>query len=151
MGAMTRLGELGLTLPEVPTPGGAYVPYVHEGDLVYTSGQLPMVEGSIAATGKLGAEVTTERGAELATICALNILAIGNEVAPDLDGLRVVKVTVFVASDPSFTEQAKVANGASELFSAVLGDAGQHARSAVGMAALPRDSPVEVEALLSLG
>lgn len=141
-----RLEELGLTLPEVVAPLAAYVPAVRTGNLVYTSGQLPVVQGKLAATGKLGAEVTTEQGAELARVCALNALAALKSEAGDLAKVvRVVKVVVFVASDPSFTDQPKVGNGASELLAEVLGDAGRHARSAVGVASLPLDAPVEVE------
>ncbi|MFG2071994.1 Enamine deaminase RidA, house cleaning of reactive enamine intermediates, YjgF/YER057c/UK114 family [Nonomuraea maritima] len=141
-----RLEELGLTLPEVVAPLAAYVPAVRTGNLVYTSGQLPVVQGKLAATGKLGAEVTTEQGAELARVCALNALAaLKSEVGDLAKVVRVVKVVVFVASDPSFTDQPKVGNGASELLAEVLGDAGRHARSAVGVASLPLDAPVEVE------
>ena len=150
MSANDRLVELGLTLPEVTTPGGAYRPYVRTGDLVFTAGQLPLVAGEIAGTGRLGTDVSTQKGAELARIAALNVLAIAAEAAGTLDRVRVVKVTVFVASDPGFTEQARVADGASRLFADVLGDRGLHARSAVGMASLPRNSPVEVEAVLEL-
>jgi enamine deaminase RidA (YjgF/YER057c/UK114 family) len=141
-----RLAELGLTLPEVPAPVAAYVPAVRTGDLVYTSGQLPLVDGKPAGTGKLGAGVTTEQGAELARVCALNALAALKSQIGDLQRVvRIVKVVVFVASDPSYTDQPKVGNGASELLGAVLGEKGRHARSAVGVAALPLDAPVEVE------
>ncbi|TDD49347.1 RidA family protein [Nonomuraea terrae] len=142
-----RLTELGLTLPEVVAPLAAYVPAVRTGDLVYTSGQLPMVEGKLALTGKLGAEVTTEQGAELARVCALNALAAVKAEVGDLARVvRVVKVVVFVAGDPAFTDQPKVGNGASELLVQALGDVvGKHARSAVGVASLPLDAPVEVE------
>jgi enamine deaminase RidA (YjgF/YER057c/UK114 family) len=141
-----RLAELGLTLPQVPAPVAAYVPAVRTGDLVYTSGQVPLVEGRLAGTGKLGAGLTTEQGAELARICALNALAALKSEIGDLERVvRIVKVVVFVASDPSFTDQPKVGNGASELLGAVLGDKGKHARSAVGVASLPLDAPVEVE------
>ncbi|HEX4812320.1 MAG TPA: RidA family protein [Nonomuraea sp.] len=141
-----RLAALGLTLPQVPAPVAAYVPAVRTGDLVYTSGQVPLVEGKVAATGKLGAGISTEQGAELARVCALNALAALKSEIGDLGRVvRIVKVVVFVASDPSFTDQPKVGNGASELLSAVLGHRGKHARSAVGVAALPLDVPVEVE------
>lgn len=141
-----RLAELGLTLPEVPKPVAAYVPAVRTGNLVYTSGQVPLVEGKLAATGKLGADLTTEEGAGLARICALNALAaLKSEVGDLLRVVRIVKVVVFVASDPAFTDQPKVGNGASELLGEVLGEAGKHARSAVGVASLPLDAPVEVE------
>jgi enamine deaminase RidA (YjgF/YER057c/UK114 family) len=141
-----RLAELGLTLPEVPKPVAAYVPAVRTGNLVYTSGQVPLVDGKLAGTGKLGADLTTEQGAELARICALNALAAVKSEVGDLSRVvRIVKVVVFVASDPAFTDQPKVGNGASELLGAVLGEAGKHARSAVGVASLPLDAPVEVE------
>jgi len=146
-----RLAELGLTLPAVAAPLAAYVPAVRTGDLVFTSGQLPLVEGRLTATGKVGAEVSPDTAVECARLAALNALA---AVAAEVGGLegvaRVVKVVVFVASDPGFTGQAQVANGASELIGSVLGDAGRHARSAVGMAVLPLDSPVEVELVVEV-
>ena len=145
-GAAARLAELGLALPAVATPVAAYVPAVKTGNYVYTSGQLPLVEGKLQGTGKLGDSVTVEEGAALARICALNALAAAADAAGGLDAIvRIVKVTCFVSSDPSFTGQAQVANGASELLIEILGDAGRHARSAVGMAVLPLDTPVEVE------
>lgn len=141
-----RLAELGLSLPEVAAPVAAYVPAVVDGDHVLTSGQLPFVEGSLPATGKVGAEVTPEQAAELARTCALNALAAAKSVLGDLDRIeQVVKVVGFVASDPAFTGQPAVVNGASEFLGEVLGEAGVHARSAVGVAVLPMDSPVEVE------
>jgi enamine deaminase RidA (YjgF/YER057c/UK114 family) len=144
--ASQRLGELGLTLPPVAPPVAAYVPAVRSGSHVYTSGQLPLVDGKLQGTGKLGAALTTEDGAALARVAALNALAAVASVAGGIDAIvRIVKVTCFVASAPSFTGQAQVANGASELLLEVFGDAGRHARSAVGMAVLPLDSPVEVE------
>lgn len=141
-----RLAALGLTLPEVATPQAAYVPAVRTGDYIYTAGQLPIVDGLLLATGKVGTEVDPAYAAELARICALNALAAAASVAGGLDGIRrIVKVTGFVASDPGFTGQAQVVNGASELLISVFGDDGRHARSAIGMAVLPRDAPVEVE------
>ncbi|GAA3247868.1 RidA family protein [Nonomuraea helvata] len=141
-----KIAELGLTLPEVPAPAGAYVPAVRTGNLVYTSGQVPFVDGKLQRTGKVGADLTTEEGAEQARICALNALAVLKAEVGDLRKVvRVVKVVVFVASDPAFTEHPKVGNGASELLAEVLGEPGRHARSAVGVAALPLDAPVEVE------
>ncbi|MEU4513525.1 RidA family protein [Nonomuraea wenchangensis] len=141
-----KLTELGLTLPEVVKPVAAYVPAVRTGNLVYTSGQVPIVDGKPAGTGKLGAEVSLEQGYEMARICALNALAaLKAEVGDLMKIVRIVKVVVFVASDPSFTDQPKVGNGASELLGEVLGEAGKHARSAVGVAALPLNVPVEVE------
>ncbi|WP_018506296.1 RidA family protein [Parafrankia discariae] len=141
-----RLAELGLVLPAVPTPAGAYVPAVRDGDLVWTAGQLPLVAGKLAGTGLVGAEITAERAAELARVCALNALAAAASVAGDLDSIiRIVKVVGFVASAPGFVGQPVVLNGASELLGAVFGTAGLHARSAVGVAALPLGAPVEVE------
>ena len=141
-----NLAKLGLEVPEVAKPVAAYVPALREGNLVYTSGQLPMVAGNLAATGKVGADVTPEQAAELAGTCALNAIAAVKSVVGDLDTVtRVVKVVGFAASDPSFTGQPGVINGASELLGAAFGDAGVHARSAVGVAVLPLDAPVEVE------
>ena len=146
-----RLSELGLTVPEVVPPVAAYVPVVREGDLVFTSGQLPMVDGSLAATGKVGAEVDAETAKSLAETCALNAIAAIKSEIGDLDTVtRVVKVVGFVASDPSFTGQPGVINGASELLVKAFGDKGIHARSAVGVAALPFDAPVEVEVIVSV-
>ena len=136
--AIDRLSELGLQLPPVPTPAAAYRPWVRSGELVLTAGQL-------------GADLTTAEGAAEARTAALNLLAVGAEAFGTLEAFRVVKLVVFVASAEGFTEQHLVANGASELLGAVLGDAGVHARSAVGVAALPLDAPVEVEAILASG
>jgi enamine deaminase RidA (YjgF/YER057c/UK114 family) len=145
-GAAERLAALGLSLPPVATPVAAYVPAVRTGNYVYVSGQLPIVDGKLQATGKVGASVGTEEAAALARVCALNGLAAAAGAAGGLDAItRIVKITCFVASAPSFTGQAQVANGASEFLIQVLGDAGKHARSAIGMAVLPLDSPVEVE------
>jgi enamine deaminase RidA (YjgF/YER057c/UK114 family) len=144
--ASDRLAELGLTLPPVAPPVAAYVPAVRTGGYAYTSGQLPLVDGKLQGTGKVGDGVSAEDAAALARIAVLNALAAAASVAGGLDAIaRIVKVTCFVASAPSFTGQAQVANGASELLIEVFGDAGRHARSAVGMAVLPLDSPVEVE------
>ncbi len=152
MSATERLAELGLTLPPVAAPVAAYVPAVRSGGYVYTSGQLPLVEGKLQGTGKVGDTVAPQEAAGLARIAALNALAAAASVAGGLDAIaRVVKVTCFVASAPAFTGQAQVANGASELLIEVLGDAGRHARSAVGMAVLPLDSPVEVELIAEVG
>ena len=145
-----RLAELDLELPTVVPPVAVYVPAVRSGDLVFTSGQLPMVEGSLPAVGKVGALVTPEQAKELARTCALNALA-AIEALVGLDSVvRVVKVVGFVASTPDFTGQPAVVNGASELLGDVFGDAGQHARSAVGVAALPLDAPVEVELVVEV-
>ncbi|WP_405726960.1 RidA family protein [Streptomyces sp. NBC_01537] len=146
-----RLAELGLTLPGVVAPLAAYVPAVRSGVYVFTSGQLPMVDGKLALTGKVGAEVSPEDAKELARTCALNGLAAVKSVIGDLDRIkRVVKVTGFVASAPDFTGQPGVVNGASELLGEVLGPKGVHARSAVGVAVLPLDAPVEVELQVEL-
>jgi enamine deaminase RidA (YjgF/YER057c/UK114 family) len=141
-----RLAALGLTLPEVTRPLAAYVPAVRTGNFVYTAGQLPVVEGQLLATGKVGADVGATEAAALARTCALNALAAAASVSGGLSGIkRIVKVTGFVASATDFTGQAQVVNGASELLLEVFGEAGRHARSAVGMAVLPLDAPVEVE------
>ncbi|MEU2606772.1 RidA family protein [Streptomyces albus] len=146
-----KLAELGLTLPETATPAGAYVPALCTGPYVYTAGQLPLVSGTLPTTGKVGAEVTPEEAKDLARTAALNALAAVKSVAGDLDRVaRVVKVTGFVASAPDFTGQPGVINGASELLGEVLGDKGVHARSAVGVAVLPLDAPVEVELQVEL-
>ncbi|MEI2827801.1 MAG: RidA family protein [Dermatophilaceae bacterium] len=149
-----RLADLGLTVPAVAAPVAAYVPAMREGDLVFTSGQLPFADGALAATGKVGEGdglVDPARAKELAQLCALNAIAAIKGVVGDLDTVtRVVKVVGFVASDPSFVGQPGVINGASELLGAAFGEAGVHARSAVGVAALPLDAPVEVEVIVSV-
>lgn len=143
-----RLSELGIDLPEVVVPLAAYVPAVRTGNLVYTSGQLPMVGGKLPHTGKVGAEVSPEDGHALARICALNALAAVDALVGLDTVTRVVKVVGFVASAPSFNGQPAVVNGASELLGEVFGDAGAHARSAVGVSELPLDAPVEVELIV---
>ncbi|TDC13264.1 RidA family protein [Streptomyces sp. 8K308] len=146
-----RLAELGLELPPLVPPVAAYVPAVRTGPYVYTSGQVPLVNGALPAAGKVGAEVDPERAKELAGVCALNALAAVKSVVGDLDRVaRVVKVLGFVASAPDFTGQPQVVNGASELLGEVFGERGQHARSAVGVAVLPLDAPVEVEIQVEL-
>jgi enamine deaminase RidA (YjgF/YER057c/UK114 family) len=151
-----RLAELGLSVPEVPRPVAAYQPAVRDGNLVFTSGQLPMVSGALVRTGKVGTggtegEVSPEDAKVLAQTCALNAIAAVRAVIGDLDKVtRVVKVVGFVASHPSFTGQPGVVNGASELLGKAFGDAGVHARSAVGVAVLPLDAPVEVELIVSV-
>jgi enamine deaminase RidA (YjgF/YER057c/UK114 family) len=146
-----RIAELGLTLPEVVPPLASYQPAVQSGVYVYTSGQLPMVAGKLPVTGKVGAEVTPEEAKQLAATCALNALAAVKSVAGDLDRIkRVVKVVGFVASAADFTGQPAVINGASELLGEILGEKGVHARSAVGVAVLPLDAPVEVEVQVEL-
>ncbi|MPZ26842.1 MAG: RidA family protein [Micromonosporaceae bacterium] len=145
-----RLAELGLTLPAVTPPVAAYVPAVRSGSYVYVSGQLPMADGALLATGKVGAEVSPEQARELAARCALNALAAVESLVGLGTVVRVVKVTGFVASAPGFTGQPGVINGASELFGQVFGEAGQHARSAVGVAELPLGAPVEVEVIVEV-
>ncbi|WP_372594804.1 RidA family protein [Actinotalea sp.] len=150
-----RLAELGITLPAVAAPVAAYVPAVRTGNYVWTSGQLPFVDGALVATGKVGTgpgHVSPEAAAGLARVAALNALAAVVEQAGSLDRVaRVVKVVGYVASDPSFTGQPGVVNGASELIGEVFGAVGVHARSAVGVAVLPLDAPVEIELVVELG
>ncbi len=144
-----RLAELGITSPEVAAPVAAYVPATVSGQWVFTAGQLPFVDGSLPATGKVGAEVSAERAAELAGIAVLNALAAVKSAIGSLDRVtRIVKVTGFVASDPSFSGQPAVMNGASTLLGDIFGDIGVHSRSAVGVAVLPLDAPVEVELIV---
>jgi enamine deaminase RidA (YjgF/YER057c/UK114 family) len=141
-----RLAELGLTLPPVATPQAAYVPAVRTGAYVYVSGQVPVVDGKLPATGKVGAEVSPADAAGLARICGLNAIAAAAAAAGGLDRIRrIVKVVGFVASAPGFNGQPLVVNGASELLIEVFGEEGRHARSAIGVAELPLDAPVEVE------
>ena len=149
-----RLSELGLTVPEVAAPVAAYVPALRNGNLVFTSGQLPMRDGNLEATGKVGdgqGLVPAADAKDLAALCALNAIAAIKSVVGDLEKVtQVVKVVGFVASDPGFTGQPAVINGASELLGTAFGDKGTHARSAVGVAALPLDAPVEVEVTVSV-
>ena len=141
-----RLAALGLTLPPVAAPGGAYVPAVRAGQFIYTAGQIPTVDGKLPATGKVGDQVTTEDAAGMARTCALNALAAAASAAGGLERIRrIVKITGFVASAPGFAGQPQVINGASELLIEVFGEDGKHARSAIGVAELPLDAPVEVE------
>lgn len=147
-----NLDRLGLALPRTATPLGAYRPAVRDGEHILTSGQLPMKDGAPVTIGRVGAGVSTEDAAAAARQCALNAIAAAAAVAGGVDALsRVVKVTGFVNSDPSFTDQALVLNGASELMGEVFGEAGIHARSAVGVAALPLGVPVEVEVMFRAG
>ncbi|WP_392543293.1 RidA family protein [Oryzobacter telluris] len=153
MGAVEdRLAALGLTVPDVVPPVAAYVPAVLDGSRVYVSGQVPVVDGVLLESGHVGdgpGQVSPARAKELAQVCALNAIAAIKSVVGDLDAVeRVVKVVGFVASDPSFTGQPGVVNGASELFRSAFGEAGVHARSAVGVAALPLGAPVEVEVIV---
>ena len=151
MSVEQRLSELGLRLPSLPKPVAAYIPAVVTGNLVYTSGQLPFVDGKLLGAGKVGAEVSPEDAAEYAKTCALNALAAAESVIGSLDRVtRIVKVVGFVASAPGFTGQPGVVNGASELLGEIFGEPGQHARSAVGVAVLPLDAPVEVELILEI-
>ena len=150
MGFHARLRELGYELPGVAKPLASYVPAVRVGDQVWTSGQLPLVEGALPVSGKVGAEVTTEQAQEQARIAALNALAaIDAEVGLD-NVSRVVKIVGFVASDPAYADQPVVINGASDFIGEVFGDAGKHARSAVGVAALPKNAPVEIELIVEI-
>jgi enamine deaminase RidA (YjgF/YER057c/UK114 family) len=147
-----RLEQLGVTLPAPAAPVAAYVPCVRTGNLVYVSGQVPLVDGTPSHLGRLGAGVELEEGAAAARTCAINVLAALKAELGELSRVRrVVKVTVFVASEPGFGDQPKVANGASELFGEVFGEAGSHARAAVGVAALPLGVPVEVDAIAEVG
>ncbi len=146
-----RLAHLGHTVPQVAPPVAVYVPAMRTGNLVFTSGQLPLADGALMGTGKVGAGVTPEQAHAMAERCALNAIAAIRAEIGDLDRVtRVVKVVGFVASDPSFTGQPAVVNGASELLGAAFGDAGVHARSAVGVSALPLDAPVEVEVIVEI-
>jgi len=150
-GPLARLTELGLTLPEVVPPVASYLPAVQSGQHVYVSGQLPMADGRLLATGKVGTDVSAEQARELAQRCALNALAAVDSLVGLAQVVKVVKLTGFVASAPGFTGQPGVINGASDLFGAVFGEAGRHARSAVGVAELPLDAPVEVEVIFEVG
>lgn len=145
----TRLIELGLRLPEVPPPAGSYLPAIATGQLVFTSGQLPTTNGTLPETGKVGGSVSPGDAKAYARICLLNALAAAASTIGGLDRVtRVVRIAGFVASDPTFTGQPAVIDGASELLIEIFGEAGRHARSAVGVASLPLDSPVEVELVL---
>jgi enamine deaminase RidA (YjgF/YER057c/UK114 family) len=150
MSPSARLAELGITLPDVVPPLAAYVPAARTGNLVYTAGQLPMEAGSLLQVGKVGAEVTPEGGKALARVCALNALAAVHSLVGIDSVARVIKVVGFVASAPGFNGQPGVINGASELLGEVFGDAGAHARSAVGVSELPLDAPVEVEVIFEV-
>ena len=146
-----RLAELGLSIPEVAKPLAAYIPAVRSGNHVFTSGQLPMREGQLMATGKVGGEVSQEEAVECAQQCALNALAAVNAELGSLSAIkRIVKVVCFVASTPDFTGQPVVANGVSELLGEVFGEIGRHSRSAVGVSVLPLDAPVEVELIVEV-
>jgi len=146
------LKDLGITLPKPAKPVASYEGFIRTGNLVFVSGQIPVVDGKVAVTGKLGAGVSLEDGQKAARLCAINVLAQLNEATGhDLSKVtRVVKVTGFVAATPDYTDVPKVVNGASDLFAAVFGDRGKHARAAVGVAVLPLDSSVEVEAIVEV-
>jgi len=151
MATSTRLIEMGLALPEVAAPLASYIPAQRSGNMVYTSGQLPLVDGELIATGKVGADVDQETAIECARVCALNALAAIVSVVGDIDRVtQVVKVVGFVASAPDFTGQPAIINGTSDLLGEIFGEAGVHARSAVGVAALPKDAPVEVEMIVEI-
>jgi enamine deaminase RidA (YjgF/YER057c/UK114 family) len=150
-GPEERLAEMGLAVPEVAKPVAAYVPAVRTGNYVFTSGQLPLRSGELLATGKVGGEVTVDSAVECAQQCALNAIAAVKAEIGDLAKVkRIVKVVAFIASTPEFVGQPQIANGASELFGTVFGDAGIHARSAVGVAALPLNAPVEIELIVEV-
>jgi enamine deaminase RidA (YjgF/YER057c/UK114 family) len=145
-----RLAQMGLELPPVVPPAGVYVPAVRSGSYVYTSGQVPLVDGELAVTGRVGADISLEDAKQAARICALNALAAVASIVGIDEVKRVVKVVGFVNSDPDFSSQPQVVNGASELLGAVFGEAGRHARSAIGVAALPLGAPVEVELVVEV-
>jgi enamine deaminase RidA (YjgF/YER057c/UK114 family) len=151
MNASARLEQLGIALPELVAPLASYVPAVRTGNLVYTSGQLPITDGKLAGSGKVGAEVSPEDAKAMARICALNALAAVNSLVGIDAVTRVVKVVGFVASASGFNGQPGVVNGASDLFAEVFGEQGAHARSAVGVSELPLDAPVEVELIVEVG
>jgi enamine deaminase RidA (YjgF/YER057c/UK114 family) len=146
-----RLSDLGVTLPAAAAPAGSYVPFTRTGNLVYTAGQLPLKDGKLQVTGLLGRGVDVAAGQEAAKLCAINVLAQAKAAIGDLEKIRrLVKITVFVASAPDFTEQHLVANGASDFLVEVLGEPGRHARAAVGTASLPLNAAVEVEAIIEV-
>lgn len=146
-----RLGDLGVTLPEAAAPAANYVPFAQSGDLLFTAGQLPLKDGKLHVTGLLGRDVDTAAGREAAKLCAINILAQAKAALGDLEKIvRLVKITVFVASSPDFTEQHLVANGASDFLAEAIGERGKHARSAVGVASLPLNAAVEIEAVIEV-
>lgn len=148
----TRLSEMGIVLPQAAAPAASYLPYAETGKLLLTAGQLPLKDGSLIATGLLGRDLDTTGGQDAARQCAINVLAQAKAAAGSLENIKsIVKITVFVASTPDFTEQHLVANGASELLAEALGETGKHARSAVGVASLPLNAPVEIEAILEIG
>ncbi len=149
--AEQRLSALGIELPKAAAPAANYVPFMRTGNLLFTAGQLPLNAGHLIATGLLGQDLDATKGQEAARQCAINILAQAKAALGDLENIaKIVKITVFVASTPDFTTHHLVANGASDLLVAVLGDRGKHARSAVGVASLPLNAPVEIEAIIEV-
>jgi enamine deaminase RidA (YjgF/YER057c/UK114 family) len=151
MGAEATLRELGIVLPDPPEPVASYIPWVLNGDLIFVSGQLPARDGGLPRTGLVGQDLTVEEAAEEARFCALNVLAQLRVAAGSLDNIeRVVRLGVFVASAPGFTSQPAVANGASDLMREIFGEAGRHARAAVGVSSLPLGAPVEIDAIAAL-
>ncbi len=146
-----RLSDLGVTLPAAAAPAANYLPFVRSGNLLFTSGQLPMRDGKLQVSGVVGRDLDTAAGIEAAKLCAINVLAQAKAALGDLEKIaRLVKISVFVASTPDFIEQHLVANGASDFLAAALGERGKHARSAVGMASLPLNAAVEVEAVIEI-
>jgi enamine deaminase RidA (YjgF/YER057c/UK114 family) len=146
-----RLADLGIVVPAAAAPAANYVPFVRSGNLLFPSGQLPIKDGKLAVTGLLGRDLDTAAGQEAAKLCAINVLAQAKAALGDLEKIRrLVKINVYVASAPNFTEQHLVGNGASDLFAKVLGERGKHARVAVGMAALPLNAAVEIEAVIEV-
>ncbi len=146
----SRLAALGIELPKAAAPAANYLPWSQTGNLLFTAGQLPLKDGKLVSTGLLGRDLTVAEGQDAARLCAINILAQAYAALGNLDNIdSIVKITVFVASAPGFTEQHLVANGASDTLAEILGDAGRHARSAVGVPGLPLDAPVEVEAVIA--
>jgi enamine deaminase RidA (YjgF/YER057c/UK114 family) len=146
-----RLGDLGITLPAAAAPAANYVPFVRSGNLLFPSGQLPIKDGKLAITGLLGRDLDVAAGKEAAKLCAINVLAQAKAALGDLEKIRrLVKINIYVASTPDFTEQHLVGNGASDFFAAVLGERGKHARVAVGMASLPLNAAVEIESVLEV-
>lgn len=144
-----RLEALGVEIPDVAAPAANYLPYTKTGKFVFTSGQLPIVDGALKYTGKVGGELSVEQGQEAARLCVVNVLAVAKAALGDLENIKqIVKITIFVSSTPDFTSQHLVGNGASDFLVEVLGEPGRHARSAVGMPCLPLDAPVEVEAII---
>lgn len=149
---ISRLAKLGIELPKAATPAANYVSYIQTGSLIFTAGQLPLKDGKLISTGKLGAELDVKAGQEAARQCAINILAQLEAATGDLETItRIVKLTIFVASTPNFTSQHLVGNGASDLLVAVFGDKGKHTRSGVGVPSLPLNAPVEIEAIVEVG